>query len=52
MSLFLALTARHTMGVGVFWRYALRIEEEIDDWGKVVTRYPYGNVGMNHFSNY
>ena len=19
-----------------------------DDWGKVVTRYPYGNVGMDH----
>ena len=20
----------------------------IDDWGEVVTRYPYGNVGMDH----
>jgi len=20
----------------------------MDDWGKVVTRYPYGNVGMDH----
>ena len=29
-------TARHTTRV------------EIDDWGEVVTRYPYGNVGMDH----
>ena len=24
------------------------VEGGIDDWGEVVTRYPYGNVGMDH----
>ena len=24
------------------------IEGRINDWGEVVTRYPYGNVGMDH----
>ena len=24
------------------------IEGRISDWGEVVTRYPYGNVGMDH----
>jgi hypothetical protein len=48
MSLFLALTARHTMGVEALWRSAMRVEERINDWGEVVTRYPYGNVGMDH----
>ena len=23
-------------------------EGRISDWGEVVTRYPYGNVGMDH----
>ena len=24
------------------------VEDRIDDWAEVVTRYPYGNVGMDH----
>ena len=24
------------------------VEGGFDDWGEVVTRYPYGNVGMDH----
>ena len=24
------------------------VEGRIDDWGQVVTRYPYENVGMDH----
>ena len=33
MSLFLALTARQTMGVEVLWRCAMHVKEEINDWG-------------------
>lgn len=32
MSLFLALTARQTMGAEVFWRFACRVKEKIGDW--------------------
>ena len=52
MSLFLALTARHTMGVGFLWRFWIGAEEEADDWGEVVTRYPDENVGMDYLSKY
>ena len=24
------------------------VEGRVNDWGEVVTRYPYGNVGMDH----
>ncbi len=46
-------TARQTMGVdNTRSRWSNRKEEavegRIDDWGYVVTRYPYGNVGMDH----
>ena len=29
-------------------RKEVAVEGGIDDWGEVVTRYPYGNVGMDH----
>ena len=46
-------TARHTMKVyntRSWWpnRKEGAIEGRIDDWGEVVTRYPYENVGMDH----
>ena len=46
-------TARHTMRVGNTrsrWpnRKEGAVEGGTDDWGEVVTRYPYGNVGMDH----
>ena len=46
-------TARHTMRVdNTRSRWPNRkegaVEGGIDDWGEVVTRYPYGNVGMDH----
>ena len=45
-------TARHTMRVGnTRSRWSNRKEETVegraDDWGQVVTRYPYENVGMD-----
>ena len=30
------------------WQQEGAIEGRISDWGEVVTRYPYGNVGMDH----
>jgi hypothetical protein len=46
-------TARHTMRVGNTrsrWpnRKEGAVEGRADDWGQVVTRYPYENVGMDH----
>ena len=46
-------TARHTMRVeNTRSRWPNRkegaVEGGFDDWGEVVTRYPYGNVGMDH----
>lgn len=46
-------TARHTMRVGNTrsrWpnRKEGAVEGRTDDWGQVVTRYPYENVGMDH----
>ena len=46
-------TARQTMRVdNTRSRWPNRkegaVEGGIDDWGEVVTRYPYGNVGMDH----
>ena len=46
-------TARHTMRVGNArsrWpnRKEGAVEGRADDWGQVVTRYPYENVGMDH----
>ena len=46
-------TARHTMRVGNTrsrWpnRKEGAAEGRSDNWGEVVTRYPYGNVGMDH----
>ena len=46
-------TARQTMRVGNTrsrWpnRKEGAVEGGTDDWGEVVTRYPYGNVGMDH----
>ena len=46
-------TARHTMRVDNTrsrWPNGNEgaVEGGIDDWGEVVTRYPYGNVGMDH----
>ena len=46
-------TARHTMRVDNTrsrWpnRKGGAVEGRIDDWGQVVTRYPYENVGMDH----
>ena len=46
-------TARHTTRVdNTRSRWPNRkegaVEGGIDDWGEVVTRYPYGNVGMDH----
>ena len=51
MSLFLALTARHTMGVGLLWRLRIGAKEKADDWGEVVTRYLYENVEMDYLSS-
>ena len=46
-------TARHTTRVcNTRSRWPNRkegaVEGGTDDWGEVVTRYPYGNVGMDH----
>ena len=46
-------TARHTMRVGNTrsrWpnRKEGAVEGRAGDWGQVVTRYPYENVGMDH----
>ena len=46
-------TARHTTGVGDARSRLSNLLEEvveggINNWGEVVTRYPYGNVGMDH----
>ena len=46
-------TARHTMRVGNTrsrWpnRKEGAVEGRTGDWGQVVTRYPYENVGMDH----
>ena len=46
-------TARHTMRVGNArsrWLTAKEraVEGRSDNWGEVVTRYPYGKVGMDH----
>ena len=46
-------TARHTMRVGNTRsrrpnRKEGTVEGRTDDWGQVVTRYPYENVGMDH----
>ena len=46
-------TARHTMrGGNTRSRQPNRkggaVEGRADDWGQVVTRYPYENVGMDH----
>lgn len=46
-------TARHTMRVGNTrsrWpnRKEGAVEGRTNDWGQVVTRYPYENVGMDH----
>ena len=46
-------TARHTMRVGNTRsrqpnRKGGAVEGRADDWGQVVTRYPYENVGMDH----
>ena len=46
-------TARHTMGVGGARSRLANlleavVEGETNNWGEVVTRYPYGNVGMDH----
>ena len=46
-------TARHTMRAGNTrsrWpnRKEGAVEGRADDWGQVVTRYPYENVGMDH----
>ena len=46
-------TARQTMRVGNArsrWpnRKEGAVEGRADDWGQVVTRYPYENVGMDH----
>ena len=46
-------TARHTMEVGhARSRYSNPREEDVeggaDDWGEVVTRYPYRKVRMDH----
>ena len=46
-------TARHTMRVGNTrsrWpnRKEGAVEGRTSDWGQVVTRYPYENVGMDH----
>ena len=46
-------TARHTMRAGNArsrWpnRKEGAVEGRVSDWGQVVTRYPYENVGMDH----
>ena len=46
-------TARHAMGVcnaRSRWPNLLEgaVEGRTSDWGQVVTRYPYENVGMDH----
>ena len=46
-------TARHTTEVGgarsqIANLLEASVEGEINNWGEVVTRYPYGNVGVDH----
>ena len=41
-------TARHATRVGNTRSRLRVVEGRTDDWGKVVTRYPYRKVGMDH----